>query len=285
MKLKALICALLVSLPLPAFAALVGQTCVSDSGSTSATITLAYTGTAIVAGDDIVLATTQNTGGGEGTITYPTTGATFVAGSTLSPAVPDVNIDSGASFLNVAVKIAASGDAGNPTYTTALQYAAYYSQCIFVFSGRVNSSVSTAFNNQAQTGSSAEMAIGTATPAAYSVTRPATLSGDDVLVIVGSGYPFGANQGITLSISGYSNQVGTHGSGTNGTPMNAVSLQTASAASSGSLASSSVSSTSTTTIAFGGVVFALPAAAASFTPKVVLSTGHVLMSNGHPVIQ
>jgi hypothetical protein len=159
------------------------------AAATSNAITYAGAGN-IQVGDLIILITHMINGSSGGTFTDP---SGFTAGGSLSPALPDVfNSVTGADYIHVAVKIAAAGDTGTPTYTTNSSLAAsHWQQQIRVYSGRVNGSIATAFNNQVATGAGAS----TSTPFTYNLTGLTALAGDDVIAVVEGGFPSGNSGG------------------------------------------------------------------------------------------
>lgn len=230
-----------------------------QSGATTTTsvtsIALTYAGAnAVVAGDLIVLASCFVTGGAEGTVTDPTG---FTAGGSLSPALADQNIDTQTAFLHVAVKIAVSGDAGFQTYTTSCSNAATWAQGMFVFSGRVNSSIAAAFNNQGVTAFSAEGN----TPVTFNITGLTALSGDDVLAIVAVGNQFGkGSETFSIAITGYSNALNTTSTANFGTGLLGISNQNVSSGATGTLASTISASGAAVTISPAAFLFSLPAA-------------------------
>lgn len=255
MKLKAFLCAFLLIISLPSWGALRGQSGAADAGTTVSSFSITYSGSAIQVGDLELLATCVNTGGGEGTITNP---SGFTAGASLSPTLADVNIDSSAAFLHLAVKIAAAGDTGTPTYTTTSDTPSYWSQQLYVFSGRKNSSVSTSFNNQVATASSAE----TATPYTYNMTGLTALSGDDIAAIICEAPPSGrSTYTFTTAITGYSNNLNTIG-GNNFSPgLSVLSKTGVTSGATGTLAAT-ISATGSVSPATGGFVLSLPAGGA-----------------------
>lgn len=280
---KAILAAMMLGAACPAMAALRGISGIGDSATcaTPCTISDTYAGAnAIQSGDLILIVTNLGTGGSEGTITDPTSpGTAFTAGSALSPALADINIDSGSSYLHIAAKIATSADAGFPTYVTTTQYGGHYSQQIIVLSGRA-ATLAAALDNQVATASSAELT----TPAAYSLTGLTALSGDDIISIIGIACPFGRGTAtFSAAISGYSNVLNTIGTQTYSPGISTLTSLNSAAGVFGPLAST-ISATASETIAMGGFVLSIPAAAAGFTPHPVMSGGHPLISNGHPVI-
>lgn len=248
--------------------ALRGQSGANDSGTRVTNPSITYAGAGnIQVGDLIVLATCMDTGGSEGTITDPTG---FTAGGSLSPALADISIDTGNAYLHVAVKIAAAGDAGTPTYSTTFANAAFWAQQIFAFSGRKNGSIATAFPNQAATASSAEGN----TPVSFNNTGLTASAGDDILVIDGLAFAFGRGTAtFAMAITGYSNALATIGSGNNTAALNALSLQNASAGATGTLSASFTSVGGAQTIAIGAFVIAMPAAAAAAASHFLSSLG------------
>lgn len=162
------------------------------TASTSNGITYAGAGN-IQVGDLIVLISHLVVGSSGGTFTDP---SGFTAGSSLSPSLPDVfNSVTGSDYLHVAVKIAAAGDTGTPTYTTSSSLSGHWQQQIRVYSGRVNGSVATGFNNQVATAVSAS----TTTPFTYNLTGLTALSGDDLIIVVEGGFPSGNSGGTSWS--------------------------------------------------------------------------------------
>lgn len=257
-RLIAVLCGLLLTSP--TFAALRGQSGAGDSGTTSTSPSITYSGTAIQSGDLIILATCMTTGGDEGTITDP---SGFTAGGSLLPALADVNIDSSTAFLHIAVKIAGSGDVGTPTYSTTFDTPAYWSQQLYVFSGRKNSSVNAAFNNQGETASSAE----TATPFTYNLTGLTALAGDDVVAIVCEASPTArSTYTYSMAITGYSNNLNSIGANTFSPGLSVLSKQGVSAGAFGPL-SATISATGSVSPSVAGIVMSLPAASGSTCPR------------------
>lgn len=207
---KQLVLILLALLPLNAFAALRGTTSTySQTAASSFSITYAGAGN-IQTGDIIVLITNEDAGGSV-TFTDP---SGFTAGSSLSPALADILMNS-SSQLHIAVKIATSGDDGTPTYVTTSNFSGTYGQQLRVYYGRVNSSIGAAFDNQVHT------AAGTtgATPYSYSMTGLTALTGDDMVVIAGADISAVAgSETYSASLSGFGNLLVSSPSSTNDGP-------------------------------------------------------------------
>ena len=246
-----------------------------STASTSTAVTslvLPYTGSAIQAGD-LLVAQISESAGGSLTISDP---SGWTAGASLSPAIPDAN----GGETHWAVKIATSADAGNPSYTWSSPYAGYWTGQLRVYSGRVNTSVAAAFGNTASTTSGA---YGN-TPYSYTVTTPAILSGDDV-VVIGDAFmnAGGPATSLTATITGYANDATDTGtaSGSNSVLSYGLDAINSSATSAGTVALT-LSSAPTLTISPTAAIFSLPAASAA-APKPVLSGGKVLVSGGHVV--
>jgi len=251
------------------WAALRGTT--SSTCGSCASIATTYSGSAIQVGDLIVLVTSAGNGGST-TYTSPTG---FTNGSALSPAIPDVAFDGPAVQYHLAVKIAAAGDTGTPTYTTSIGYTAGWgAQQIRVYSGRVNSSIGAAFNNQVATAATGTQSMNYT----MSVTGLTALSGDDLVEFVFSSYAAGGTgHTITSAITGFSNSLVSYDNSNNGHGWIA-SLDSVNHASgaTGTLSDALSSSGGGDTGNFTAFVLALPqSAGASCTHSGITSAGAI----------
>jgi hypothetical protein len=233
------------------------------AAATSNAITYAGAGN-IQVGDLIVLITHLVNASSGGTFTDP---SGFTAGGSLSPALPDVfNSVTGADYIHIAVKIAAGGDTGTPTYTTNSSLAAgHWQQQIRVYSGRVNSSIAAAFNNQVATAVSAS----TSTPFTYNLTGLTALAGDDVIAVVEGGFPSGNSGGSTwgTTITGYANALNNYDSTYNFAGfLSSLDNTNVSAGATGTLGGAITATGGNTQVAALGFVMSLPQAATPTPP-------------------
>ena len=236
--------------------ALRGQSYVGDPGATGTSISNTYAGAAAIQANDAIAVVTIVSNGNSSIGAFSITGGsgTFTHGAALSPALADINIASNDAFMRCDVKLAGASDVGFPTYTTSI-VAAYYTQAIFVFSGRVSSSIAALFNNQVATTSSAETAVSFG----YNLTGLTALSADDILVAIGIGMPFGRGS-LTFSaaIAGYTNGLNGIGGHNYSPAICGLTNLNVSAGATGTLAST-ISASGGDTVAVGGYVFSLPA--------------------------
>ena len=277
---KSLLAVLLLFACAPALAALRGYSVVVSSTNCAGPCTIAdtYAGAnGVQVGDEIIIVTAWTNGNSTpGSVTDP---SAFTSGGSLSPSIPTTNIDTPTpnAFMHIAVKTAASGDVGFQTYSTTLASGGYYSQMIVVESGR-----SGTINNQIVTATSGES---TSNSFSYSVSGLTALTGDDVLVFIAGALPAGNGAAtFSASIPGYTNSLNSSGGGTYTPPMMFLDNLNVSSGAFGPLAATITTST-TLTLAQAAFTLSIPAAGSSFTPGVVLSNGHILLSNGHPVVQ
>jgi hypothetical protein len=183
--------------------ALRGTTSIAQTSATTITsASMTYAGASnIVLGDLILLVTELTEGNSTPTFTDP---SGFTAGSSIS--IPDMLFAAtGTDALHIAVKIAAAGDVGTPTYSTTSSQAGFWKQHIRVYSGRINSSVGSAFGNSAVTTASASSAY----PITYPMTGVTAIAGDDIIAFIGAASPAGQS-GITnyaAAITGFSNNL------------------------------------------------------------------------------
>ena len=249
----------------------------ATTASTASSVTIAYTGSAIQVGDLIAVLVIQDAGGST-TISNPTTpGAPWTSGGSLTPAIPDALIGSSVQ-THAAFKIAASGDAGTPSYTFTSNYPGDIVAQMRVYRGRA-STISAALNNSAIT------AIGAAanTPYSYPLTGLTVLAGDDVVSFVGAAVSAGGPPtAVSAPITGFANELDTVSSASSFSPFMISEDQVN--ASAGTVASfaETITTTPVTQIAPYGFVLSIPAASAA-APKPVLSGGKVLVSGGHVV--
>jgi hypothetical protein len=181
--------------------ALRGTTSIAQTSSTAVTsASMTYAGASnIVLGDLIILVSEISEGNGTPTFTDP---SGFTPGASIS--IPDIFwAATGSDALHIAVKIAAVGDVGTPTYSTTSSQAGFWKQHIRVYSGRINSSVGAAFGNSSVTAASSSETY----PITYPMTGITALAGDDIVVVIGAASPTGQS-GITsysTTITGYTN--------------------------------------------------------------------------------
>ena len=238
--------------------ALRGITGSTNPSGTAISNSLTYSGSAIQVGDLMILATCYAPGG---TTTF-TDPSGWTQGSALSPALADVLINS-SSILHVIVKIAAAGDTGTPTYVTADAgaFGGRWNQQLRVYSGRVNTSIAAAFNNQGGTAAGATLN----TPYTYSINGLTALSGDDIVVLTAVNVISAAGGTYTAPITGYANTLVVN---TNAIPAPMIGLDkvNASAGATGTLSQVITDSAGASSIIPASFVLSLPQAAAGAAP-------------------
>lgn len=225
-----------------------------DSSAFSAYTSGGTIGLGIQVDDVIVIASCFVTGGQEGTVDDP---SGFTPGSALTPAIQDVNIDVGGSYLHLSAKVATSTEVAATSFTTASgsAYSSHWSQQIFVLSGRDSSSLSAALANQVATASTAEVN----TPTTFDLTGLTANAGDDLLAIIGTATPYGRGTAtFSAAITGFSDPLDTIGTNTYDPGMMSLIEQDAGAGATGTLAAA-ISATSVTTLALGGFLLAVSA--------------------------
>jgi hypothetical protein len=217
----------------------------------------------IQVGDLLILCTIYNPGG-SATITDP---AGWTQGSTVG--LSDVFVNA-AQYFHVAVKIAAAGDVGTPTYTTTFSSApGFVNQTLIALSGRINSSIAAAFGNVAATAAGARAA----TPYTYSITGLTALAGDDVIVLLGGMDIDVANASWTAPITGYTAQLAAFDpSDVNSPPLFSLTKLNVSAGATGTL-SATISGPSTSDTTPTAFVLSLPAASGGTTYTLAAAQG------------
>jgi hypothetical protein len=251
MRSRVFTCLLCLLLPLHAFAAiaLVQKTANTASGSTTITLTL----NSVAAGDLVVAMVDYDHG------VLPT-GATDSSGQTPQQATSADNTSAGIGQAIYYVPDAAAGT-HTITITIASGSGVYTDGFIAEYSGVAITSPLDA-NPTPNQGSSTTISTPTATP---SQSGDLAIAYGDVAVVVSlSGWSAGFTQEGILSSSGDSTGAWADSILSGTVPLSVSVTASAGAANIGSL-----------------VLFK---AAPSLTPHPVMSGGHVLMSNGHPVI-
>jgi hypothetical protein len=177
-----------------------------NNGTTSTTSnSITYAGASnIVIGDFIVLVSEVTTSSTE-SFTDP---SGFTAGSSIS--LPDVRVNA-SDYLHVAVKIAAAGDVGTPTYVTSCTNGGYWKQQLRVYSGRNTATVGSAITAVSATGAATQGGY----PYSFAMTGLTAASGDDLMLFAVGCLPDG-NSGSTAfgaSATGFSNSLASNYSG------------------------------------------------------------------------